>query len=242
MKHFQFWHADPPEDVLNFMNDVQRDAPEFEYVRFDQQSGREFVAAHYGGRAVAVWDRLALPAMRADFLRLLLMDTYGGLYTDATYRFIGNVADLVATAPTAQMPLWLTLLNNNYLMFREPGHPFIRACIMMLMDNVEHRRFGSALMATGPGLINSVRCVVAPGERPGIMTMGTNDAWMGWGWMESVETAERLIKPDAELVAAYHAITLVPLDDLGKYAVSMLNSSHRKRPDYWHNWKGSIYL
>jgi len=241
MKHFQFWHADPPDDVHAFM-DAASDVPGFEYVRFDQQSGREFVKKDYGSAAVSVWDALALPAMRADFLRLLLLDTYGGLYTDATYRFVGDLPAFIATAPVAQMPWWHNLVNTNYMMFHEPEHPFIRACITMLIDNVEHRRFGSVLMATGPGVINSVRCVLSPEERPGIVAMGSNEYWLRWGWEESLEVAERLIEPTEELVAAYRAMSLVKIEDLKNVAFAHVDSSHRKRDDYWYRWKGSIYI
>ncbi len=240
MKHFQFWHADPPEDVHAFMEDA-RVLAGFDYARFDRQSGRAFVAAHYGSRGVAVWDALLLPAMHADFLRLLLLDTYGGLYTDASYRFIGDLPAFIAEAPTAQMPWWNQIVNTNYMMFREPGHPFLRTCIAMLMDNVEHRRFDSVLMATGPGVINSVRCVLSPDERAGIGVVARMADWPRWGWAESLEIAERLIEPTADLVDAYRAMSLVNIDDLHKVAFAHLGASHRKRDDYWYAWKGSIY-
>lgn len=94
MRLFQFWDAEPPEDVLGFMDAARAAATAagFDYVRLDARSGRDFVAEHYGARGLAVWDACALPVMWSDTLRLLLMDVVGGLYADATYRFTGDLA------------------------------------------------------------------------------------------------------------------------------------------------------
>jgi len=242
MKLFQLWHADPPADILCFMEAAKDGQPDFDYVRFNEKSGRAFVEAHYGERAVAAWDSFVLPVMYSDFLRLLLMDIHGGVYADASYQFANNLSGLVAKANTAQMPWALDIVNSNYMMFREPGHPFIRACITMLLDNVEHRRFGSTLMSVGPGMINSIRCALSPEERPGIVALGRcNAEWMQWGWEESIAVAERLIEPTEELKAAYRSISLVPIPELHEYASSYLQASHRLRDDYWYKWRGEIF-
>ena len=242
MKFFQFWDADPPADVLALMDAARQAADGFEYVRFDARSGRDFVGTYYGARGLAIWDACALPAMMADYLRLLLMDTYGGVYADASYRFTGSLSALVAKSPVAQLPLWMTVVNTNYLMFRKPGDPFLRACIALAMENVEQRRMGSALMAVGCGVLNGVRCILSPEERPGIDDIAHRAGdWITWGWNDLLAAAERLIDPTPELVAAYRAITLVPIDELHQYAISEYQTSHRSSDRYWFKWKGSIY-
>ncbi len=242
MKLFQFWNSIPPTDIAELMETARTGQPDFDYVRFDDVTGRIFIGDRYGARELAVWDALALPAMRSDFIRLLLIDTFGGVYVDGSYEFFGNLSDFVATAPTAQLPKWVYMINNNYMMFREPGHPFIRAAIALLIENVEQRRFGSALMVSGPGVMNSIRCVISPEERANIMGLGQCNAdWMRWGWEESIRAADRLIEPTEELTAAYRAMTLVPLDELHKSANSKINLSHRHADTHWLKWKGDIY-
>ena len=244
MRLFQFWDANPPDDVAGFM-DAARDvatAARFDYVRLDARSGRAFVAEHYGARGLAVWDACALPVMWSDYLRLLLMDMYGGIYADASYEFPGDLRAFVASAPVAQIPFWMTIVNGNYLMFREPGNLFVRACIALLTENVERRRMGSPVIAVGPGVLNAVRCVVSPEDRAGIDKVARDSgSWVPWGWEEGLAAAERLIDPTADLVAAYRSITLVPTDELHRYAISRFDTEHRRRPDYWFKWTGSIY-
>ncbi len=241
MQLFQFWHDDPPDDVLQMMEATRLGQRDFDYVRLDDRSGRSFIAERYGARELAAWDACILPAMRSDMLRLLLMEVHGGIYADATFFFPGNLSDLIAITPVALMPMWVRLVINNFLVFRQPRHPFIRACISLLMENIEERRFGSALIATGPAVLNSVRSAISSDEAPEIMYLAsTNDDWMRWGWMESVAAAKRLIKPEPSLVSAYQAISLVPVEILQKYARNQLHASHRGEK-HWLRWSGSIY-
>ena len=224
------------------METTRRGQPDFDYVRFDDRSGRAFVAEHYGARGVAAWDACALPAMRSDVLRLLLLNVHGGVYADATFCFDINLSDLVAETQGQMIPVWSVLAINNLLIFREPKHPFLEACIALLLENIERRRFGSALMATGPGVLNSVRAAISPEERTDILVLGhLNAEWMQWGWADSLAAAERLIVPTEALAAAYRAITLVSLEALRPKARNALLASHRAEDGHWLKWTGSIY-
>lgn len=242
MKLFQFWHANPPPDVLALMEAVKVGQTAFEYVRFDDASARLFVSEHYGARGVAAWDACVLPAMRSDLLRLLLMDVHGGIYADATFRFAGDLSDRIASIPYALMFVWNNIVMNGFLMFRASADPYVRACIALTLENIEARRFGSVLMAAGPGVLNSVRAAILPDERVDIVNLGVaSPDWIRGGWEGSVAAADRLVDPIAPVARAFRAITLMPFEAEGEIIRNEFFVSHRGRDDYWHRWKGSIY-
>jgi hypothetical protein len=164
MKLFQYWDAPvPPADVQQLIEGFRINNPEFEHVLLNETTADEFIAQHYGPREVRAFRACAVPAMQADLIRLCVMDAVGGIYVDVDNQSVRPLADLIAPVPHALMATALMgQLNNSFLMFRRPHHPFIRACIDLVVENIEKRRFRCISTASGPAVMSAVRATIAP--------------------------------------------------------------------------------
>lgn len=82
----RYWHDlnALPDDVGACLGSWGRLRSEgFELRMFDDRSAASYVAANFGCRERAAFDRCRHPAMRSDYLRLCFILAEGGLYVDA---------------------------------------------------------------------------------------------------------------------------------------------------------------
>ena len=81
----RYWHdlQALPDDVRACLESWGRLRLEgFEFRMFDDKSAAPYVAANFGCRERAAFDRCRHPAMRSDYLRLCFILAEGGLYVD----------------------------------------------------------------------------------------------------------------------------------------------------------------
>jgi hypothetical protein len=163
LKLFQYWDRPaPPPDVAGWIAGFRADNPGLQHILVDEAEAARFIAKHHGARGLAAFHACGHPAMQADYFRLCAMVTYGGIYLDADMQSVQPLASLLDTAPEALIVLWKGLLNNSILMFRAPGHSFVRAALALATRTIEERRFHSVALATGPGVFNAIRYVADP--------------------------------------------------------------------------------
>lgn len=240
MNLFQYWDNDPPRDVLGFMDAVRAEQTAFRYVRHDHRSAGALVAERHGGAVARAWRALRVPAAQADLLRLLLLHDQGGLWVDAGYRLSPDLHAFLHDHGGGLMPMFLGMVaNNGFLYVPEAGNSFVRACIDLAVDNVLTRRATSALMATGPGVVNAVRSIL-PGGEPTRSFIGMNEDWCRWGWDAVCEAARDLIPVTPELVQASEAFTRIDTVSLQPHAWAP-PSSHRESDQHWSRWQGDAY-
>jgi hypothetical protein len=88
----RFWHDpnDVPRDVRKCLDswDALRDEG-FTFRMFGDASAASYIAAQYGPRERAAFERCRHPAMRSDYLRLCFVLSEGGLYVDADDVLLG---------------------------------------------------------------------------------------------------------------------------------------------------------
>lgn len=128
---------------------------------YDDAAMRAFIRREYGRRILRTFDRIdpAYGAVRADLFRYLLMYRLGGVYLDSKSRFTGSIdavlrpgdryvltqwdnqpggrhegwgipAELYDVLPTGEFQQWHIICA--------PGHPFLRAVILHVLDNILH--------------------------------------------------------------------------------------------------------
>ena len=241
MKLFQYWDSPiPPAEVAGWIEGFRTNNPEFEHVLFDEVSAADFILRHYGQRELAVFKACAVPAMQADYIRLCAIDTFGGLYIDADNQSLKPLASLIERAPRSMLLTWMGLINNAFLLFRKPHDPFIRACLALATENVEHRRFKVENTSTGPGVVNAVRAVIDPAAIPEMAAAYNNWMCSEWGFHELIAYARAMIEPDDELVAAFKAATLMHTLDTSPW-IGADQPAYKASDRHWVHWKGDIY-
>jgi hypothetical protein len=241
IKLFQYWNdGAPPDDVMPWIERLRVLNPQFDHVLLDEAAGRDLIGERFGPRELAAFKACAVPAMQADYLRLCLMEAVGGLYCDVDLEPLQPLEGLISHAAVGLTPRFLAFTCNDLLMFRQPGNLYNRACLTLATDNLLHRRGANVLMATGPGVFNAVRYVIHPPSRAELDLYVGPSGWLDIGWRELVVTAERLIEPTPELVAAYTAVTQVEVAEMARW-LGYVIPAYKQTDHHWERWKGSIY-
>ena len=138
--------------------------PGWEYRLWTDEMNREFVRIHYPD-FLEKFDAYPKNIQRADAIRYLLLQTYGGLYVDLDFECLDpefitllEDADFVA----GKEPHVHALRNKmdfiicNALMASVPNHPFLAHVIHRMMNHVhgwDVRHEGDILDSTGPFLL-----------------------------------------------------------------------------------------
>ena len=236
---FQYWdQPEPPEEVAGWIAGFAEMNPDYDHQLFSEQRAAHFIAQHFRERAA--FEACAVPAMQADYFRLCAIITAGGLYVDADNQCLQPFSTLLDPVPHALMLTWTGLINNAFIMFRQPRSPFLEACLHLATDNIEHRRFTVENTSTGPGVINAVRAVLDPDALPQMWTAFDNDFCRDWGFMDLVEIARRLIQPDEALRADFAALTLRHTLDTLPWMGSE-QPRYKQTERHWVNWRTEIY-
>ena len=210
MKLFQYWDCtSPPTEVAGWIDGFRTRNLEFEHVLINAETAADLIADAHGARELAAFKACAVPAMQADYLRLCAICTFGGVYVDADVQSLAPLSDLVAQAPSSLILTYNNLFNNAFLMFREPQDAFIKACLALSTDNIETRRFNVVFTATGPGVLNAVRAILAPSSLPAILPTFNNYVTCQWGFDDLLRRACELIDPTPRLIADFRAMTVL---------------------------------
>ena len=242
MKLFQYWHTSaPPDDVARWIEGFKINNPEFDHSLFNHESAEVFIAEHYGSRMRAAFLTCAPPAMQADYLRLCLLDTYGGLYVDADNQSLEPLSELIDQAPFSMMFTWVGgLINNGFVLMRSARDPFVRACLELATDNIQKKRFNSIFTTAGPGVLNAVRALAKPDAISEMAPLFDNEVCRDWGFLDLVKHARDTIEATPELLLSIDRITLINALSAGRW-VGTKQPAYKDAGHHWLQWKGSIY-
>lgn len=82
----QFWDRPvPPPDVRERMDSWPASHPEWQYIRWNDDSAVELIAKEFGHEAASRFLAAELPAMRADIARIAIILVHGGMYVEADW-------------------------------------------------------------------------------------------------------------------------------------------------------------
>ena len=128
---------------------------------FDDNDCDAFIASLSNNTYKIIYHQLIPGAYKADFIRLLLLYKYGGVYLDAglaleinlNYLFHNNNNSTLLLTYDRSLHTHKAIWNG--FMASIPKHPFIKLCIKNIVSNVSHFIYGpSTLSITGPILVH----------------------------------------------------------------------------------------
>lgn len=161
----QTWKNENLPKAFQRLSNTWRDMlPNWEYRLWTDEMNREFVRTHYPD-FLKKFDGYPKNIQRADAIRYLLLQTYGGLYVDLDFEclkpdFVSLLedADFVAgKEPYAHARRYgIEYIICNALMASVPGHPFVDYVCWRMMNHPHGwkvRHGGDILSSTGPFLL-----------------------------------------------------------------------------------------
>jgi hypothetical protein len=154
----QYWDANPPIDVAAAMEAWRTMIGPLNYIRYDDESGRELVTRVAGPRGREAYDACWHAAMRSDLVRLAALHDAGGLWLDA------DLAPLPASVlpelgAALHLPFTVHDLSPRFqtdIIAAMPGHEWIGEFIERCLHNVLVKRIEEPNLATGPLLATDI--------------------------------------------------------------------------------------
>ena len=153
-----------PDEWTECVLSWKRFHPDWEYLLWTDQGGREFVAGHYP-HFLRTYDDFSYNIQRADALRYLILYTFGGVYVDLDIECFRPLHGLMAgkriglSREPQKHARWLGhkwLLSNAFLA-SEPNHSLLAAVISaMKAVNPKIVQHHEVLTTTGPVMLTSV--------------------------------------------------------------------------------------
>jgi mannosyltransferase OCH1-like enzyme len=161
-----------PQPILEVQNILMNLNPDWEYRLYDDQDMLDFIEDNYDSKVLRSYNKInpLYGAARADFFRYLLIHKVGGAYFDIksyAARPLNNIID----GHDYVLSHWISFptgkwgMSNKYPygefqqwhVIGAPGHPFLKAVIERVMENIENysvEKHGVAklgvLILTGP--------------------------------------------------------------------------------------------
>ena len=177
----QFWDnlKQLPADVRECIQSWRKfETNGFEFLLFDDNGAREFIARELGPRYEEAYSKCYHPAMQSDYFRLCYVLIEGGCYLDADDVCHGSAIDhlfgdgrlriqplcydsstnrmipaSVFTKPGANASSWFFYFNNNPLLAAR-GHPIVKRALERATEALEQPLSGGLpeiQSTTGPG-------------------------------------------------------------------------------------------
>jgi mannosyltransferase OCH1-like enzyme len=158
-----FWHSEAdqalPQDVWRNLDAWRATHPRFQLKVWSLVDVRPTLSKVPGAEEAV--DSCRFIAMQADIVRLALLVTYGGIWTDLKNRplqpflsgllnkseaiFAEHFPSLVKEFPRGHI--------NNCFIVSSPQHPFLNVCLQEAVSLVLRRQAGSLWNITGAGMI-----------------------------------------------------------------------------------------
>lgn len=140
--------------------------PAFAYRFFDAEDRRAFIAAHFGARELAAYDRIEGGAFRADFWRYCVLCVEGGVYADVDSTCMVDLLQVLDDADVfvAARAGSLSWAISNGFIASVARHPFLEEAIRRATDEILALRPGDSFdgyTLTGPGNLGAAlnRCL-----------------------------------------------------------------------------------
>lgn len=241
MKLFQYWDTpEPPDEVAGWIAGFRDLNPEFKHQLFDERSAAEFIGSHFGPRKLEAFRALAVPAVQSDYFRLCALRRYGGVYVDADFESARPLIRMLKPVRHGLVLMWRNEMVNGLIMVRQPGDPFIAACLKLATDNILTRRFQDVRRTAGIGLMNALWALVDEAFPEGQETDVREELTRKWDAPEVLEAARGIIRPTPELAASIRALVRVHVLDAARW-IATPRPAYKATDRHWLNWKGSIY-
>lgn len=149
------WHQfpkgspQPPVKWQQLSNELHQRYPEWEIKYWNTENSRQFVSKNYPW-FLETYDNYNKPIKRADAIRYLLLEHYGGLYMDRGFKNLKPFEPLLRGAEFVagqQDPVSHSI--NNAWIASVPHHPLLQKVI----HDLPSKSHGDVLSSTGPNML-----------------------------------------------------------------------------------------
>lgn len=148
-----------PELIAANIESLRRQHPGFAHTLYGNDSGRAFIASHFGREVVDAWDALVPLSYKSDLLRFCLLHQRGGVYADVS---LHAFAPLETDPAGAKLRIFRDVINNapwiasTSLIYAPPHHPVFAFCIDKIVEHMRTGYYGhDPLCPTGPNLLGA---------------------------------------------------------------------------------------
>lgn len=115
---------------------------DFMHVLWNDQDNLNLVSKHYP-EFLDHYNWLPLMIQKTDFVRLMYLHKYGGVYADLDYECFDNIVDHLPQQEGVMLvesPLSLSEITQNSFMVAEAGHPFLYDVLLLISEIVSDVR------------------------------------------------------------------------------------------------------
>jgi mannosyltransferase OCH1-like enzyme len=131
-------------------------APTFEFRFCDDAECEEFITKRQPVEVVAAYLGLQIGAAKADFWRVLVLSTYGGIYLDADATFSWSPEHFLGTDQTELFVREKDGRLTNYLLAAVAGHPLLATIARRIVENIRANEITSVYDLTGPTVVDDL--------------------------------------------------------------------------------------
>lgn len=181
---FMYWDQNPPEEILrNF--EYHKTLTHFNLRIFNKEEATEWLYQNYGVEARQVFLSARHPAEAADFLRVHVINYYGGWWLDADIK-IQSIEKFFSVIPSSYEHVFLLTHNNvvhNDFFGSIPNSPILNDCMLSLYRNSYLHTGLFIAYKTGPGIFgralnrNFYRCLRGEAKKPSVVLLDHNKFW-----------------------------------------------------------------
>ncbi len=156
-----------PAEFIPFIKSWKHYHPNWEYILWTDEMNRKFVAENYPD-FLSIYDKYPYKIQRADAIRYLLLNTFGGVYVDLDIECLQNIESLLSSnscviakepdahSQTHKMPFVIC----NAFMASVKDDVFMNAVIkeLMLDNKISNPNLlgNTVLHSTGPFMLNRI--------------------------------------------------------------------------------------
>lgn len=172
--HQTFPQKDLPHELINLVNQLKSDNPEYQHILHDDDDIEDFISLNYDKEINRAYHKInpEYGPARSDFFRYLLLYKSGGIYIDLKTGFKKPLREIVFDNDQYLVSSWPHLfweprLQTGYGEYQNlfigcaPSHPFLLSVIEQCVKNINTTSSKSigkfhVTMITGPLMYTSV--------------------------------------------------------------------------------------
>ena len=162
LKIFQTWNTNIlSKSMKDAVNRLKRNNPEFEYIFYDDNQCREFIANHFPDMVLYAFDVLVPGAYKADIWRYCILYVYGGIYIDIKFEPVDgfkllDFVDKEYYVLDKQQEKDNEISIYNGLMIMKPQNEILKKMLNQIIKNVINKSYTSSpTHLCGSGLLGS---------------------------------------------------------------------------------------
>jgi glycosyl transferase-like sugar-binding protein len=153
----QYWHREnTPNYIEELFATFRKHNPDRPHLVFNETSAADFIAINFGPREADAFGTCAVPATQADYFRICAMYAGGGMWCDADSRCDAPLGRLMNVTGGELFEISASstgAVNNAFLIFESPGHPFLELALEIATTGIEAR---TPKFVAGPEVLSAL--------------------------------------------------------------------------------------